>query len=557
MGARASLFFASVSVFVAALGVRLLGIRLGLPYIHHWDEWVIVDSAHNMIVNGTDEPQRFMYGAPFIRLVALAARANAHWGFWRHQSPDVELRWVARVISAILSASGSSALLFLGSAVRRPASPMRIGVLAAIAYAFGWELVAHARYGVTDASIVALTAWSMAAGSWYAVRRQLVFGLASIFFAGLAFAFKPPGLTAIVIPVAYLVCFPYFTRRRSAFFDRALLAAAIPLTFAIFAFLNPYYVTKWREALDDVLSAVDIYRTGATYPPSGWHRPGWPHFAFGLNTIAGHLLSNYAGVSYFLSAFALVGVATALRRGNGLVLIPCVYTLANLFTATWSTRLSASRTFLFGGLGMALCVGYGIDAVATWLAKRFGEIGSRWAISAASACVALPMLSLVLPTTINSIRAEFLSKDSRTRAFDWLAEHVQGRATVGISSYVLHGLGNGAEHWLGGGADIEADAARRPVALVDVESCADVARNKPQYVVTTSLRPSGDLSDTYPFAFGGCRGYHRVARFEDNPFECTFHPSCVSWDGRVVSILLERESPERSTAFSERTPRFR
>jgi hypothetical protein len=538
MGRRTSLVVAPLFAFVVALGIRLLGLRLGLPYVHHWDEWVIVGTAHNMILNGTDEPQRFMYGAPFIRLVALAARANAHLGLWRHQSADIELRWIARVVSAILSATGASALFYLGAVVQRPATTARIGVYAAIAYAFGWELVAHARYGMTDASVVALTVWSMAAGSWYVARRQLRYGLASILFAGLAFAFKPPGLTAIVIPVAYLVCFPYSSARHAILFDRSILAAAVPLTFAIFIFFNPYYVTKWHEALDDLLNVIDIYRTGTGYPPSGWHRPGWPHLTFGLDVIAGHLLSNYASVSYVLSAVALVGLVTALRRGNGIVLIPCAYTLVNLVTATWSTRLSASRTFLFGGVALTLCLGYGTDVLSVWLAKSPASRGARSAVSAA--CVAVPMLLLVLPTTVNSIRAQLLSRDSRTRAFDWIIKRVRRGAveTVGIPSYVFHGLGSGT------GVEVEADARRRPIALAGVENCADVERSRPKYVMTTSVRPSGDLSDAYPFAFEDCPGYRRVARFEDNPFECTFHGSCASWDGRVISILLERDAPD-------------
>src|SRR5579859_5129207 len=57
-----------------ALTLRLLGLRFGLPYFHHWDEVWVVENTKSMLRTLDAEPATYQYGAPISLISALLFR---------------------------------------------------------------------------------------------------------------------------------------------------------------------------------------------------------------------------------------------------------------------------------------------------------------------------------------------------------------------------------------------------------------------------------------------------------------------------------------------------
>jgi len=516
-------------VFTLALGVRLLGIRLGLPYFHHWDEKHIVLNADSMVKKGNDEPTSYMYGAPIFRIVTRAVRFNAKHEWWPVAVPAIEMRWVARVASAVISSTGAVALFFLGAVTKKPPHRLRVGICAALAYAFSWELAAHGRYGMTDASVAALTAWSAAFGVLYAARGRAIYALASVLVAGLAFAFKPPAMTAIALPLGYLVLFAPKRRGFWRVADRAILGSAIPIAIFVFIYFNPYYVSNWQTALSQFQASVAQYRTGEGIPEWGWHKPGLSHFRYGLWVITGHMQSNHVPLACLLSGISLVGLGRLIRRRDWVSLILPAYALMTTALSTYNTRLSDIRTFLIGGVAMALLFGHGVDTLAAWQGKLAQRVSIARPRLFEHGLTAAALLCAVVPTTIDSIRGQRLSKDSRIRAMEWIAKRGT-TSPVGISPSVFDY------------ADDARSAVSKYLNTVDIRSCQMATQIGPQYIVTASGREEVAKWPLvlHHFLFEACPGYVEVARFNENPYERTFWGGGETWDGRSNAVVLQR-----------------
>ena len=206
-----------LGLVLAALVIRFLGIRMGLPFFHHWDEDTVVGSAKHMLANGNDVPSNYFYGAPLMRLTAIGyGLARALNLLPLALTEDVALRWIARGLSTLIATSGVLAAYLAG---RWTFGRGRAALGSALLFAVAAELVWHARYGVTDASVTALTMWTLAATAAYLRRRSVAAGLLALTAAGVTFAFKVNGLVTAGIPVGALLLrspLRLFGRRRSA-----------------------------------------------------------------------------------------------------------------------------------------------------------------------------------------------------------------------------------------------------------------------------------------------------------------------------------------------------
>ncbi len=204
----------AVLVCIVALGValRLLGISFGLPFHHHWDEGWIADSAAGMLRRHDGIPGSYQYGEPLMRLTEVV------FGLLRwihHQGGDVTsvdaettVYLAARIATAVVSSTGIVAMYFAVRSSRRDVAGSGAAALgAALLYAVASELVLHSRYAVTDACLVALTAWTLAATAVYLTRRTVAWGIVSALAAGVTCAFKVPGIMTTSIPLfASLLC---------------------------------------------------------------------------------------------------------------------------------------------------------------------------------------------------------------------------------------------------------------------------------------------------------------------------------------------------------------
>src|SRR5260370_38334314 len=57
-----------------ALTLRVLGLRFGLPYFHHWDEGWVAENTSYILWTPDAQPKTYQYGAPLSLLSALLFR---------------------------------------------------------------------------------------------------------------------------------------------------------------------------------------------------------------------------------------------------------------------------------------------------------------------------------------------------------------------------------------------------------------------------------------------------------------------------------------------------
>jgi len=93
-----------------ALGLRLLGIRLGLPFFHHWDECWVVDSAKKMLQTEDWEPSTYQYGAPLSAIAAwIWVTISELWPKVHFYDPSdgITMRLIGRIVTAVISSAGA------------------------------------------------------------------------------------------------------------------------------------------------------------------------------------------------------------------------------------------------------------------------------------------------------------------------------------------------------------------------------------------------------------------------------------------------------------------
>lgn len=539
---RARLAALLAAIFALALALRLLGLRLGLPYIHHWDEGWVVDSARSMLEKGDDVPTSYQYGAPLSRLIVYGAP------LWQWLFPaagplpqdPVALRWIGRAASVAVCVTGVLPAYMAG---RRAAGAGRSaqwsGLCSALLYAVAWQLVLHARYAVTDAPMAALCTWSLGATAVYLESRRLRWALLGLLFAGLAFAFKLPGLPVCIIPISALV----FVRsraerasRRAA--ERALLVAAVPLVLAVFLAGNPHFIDRWAEALRDVTIRVRQMREGGF--PSVYIQPSRAaHLAVALRHLALTSVQPLAPLCAGVVAVALWGLArAAFVERRAIARIAGAFAVLMLLASALSSPVFLVRNYLMVAPG--LCVGFGAGAAELGRRLRqWAAAGSRGRKAAALALAGAALLALVGPPLADAAAAQALAEDARVRALRFIAERAgAGPIRVALTSSVI------GKNALGGYPQVLA-ALEQPslVLLQNLDSCAAARAAGAAYVVTASYRALHRI-DPYEeqWLFKDCEGYDAVAYFPVNTHE---HPLIVSptWDGRSSVRVLARRAP--------------
>ena len=532
---RATLVLAAVAaLFALGLIVRWLGLRLGLPYFHHWDEVWVTSSARSMLMRGDDVPTSYQYGAPLSRWIVLAVRAREALGLEPAIAPgdEIALRWTGRLIGAAVSASGTIAMFVAGRAAAasvRDTSPVRVGLCAAAGYAFAYELVTHARYAVTDASLVAFAAWSLAFTALWVERRSLVLGLLSVLFAGIGFSLKPTGLPLLMLPLSALVLVGPRPGSPRPVFHRLLLASAAPLFFACFLFFNPHYIDRWSDALRDVTVRIAQTRNGG-FPRFLLREPGLDHLGSALWGLFGHTFSRYVPVACLLASVACAGVFVALRARSVVMLVAVLHAGATVLAIAWPNKTFLLRNYLVAVPCLCLAAGFALDRMAAWTRARSA---SRLAEAA------VPVLVLgaaAIATIHDAARAQALAVDARFRALAWIeARGHQIPVRVALTPSVA-----GAKA-LGGSLPLSMFARPGIEIAGEVGSCGAVGAQAPDYVIVASNRGGEGTWSPYRelWDLTACPGYEQRAAFEASPYEHTYWVT-ETWDGRASAVILGR-----------------
>lgn len=401
---------ALAAVLVLAFFARGLHTRMGLPYLHHWDEPAIGHKALDILRTGDYNPHFFQYPSLLIYLHAgvdvlhyfhlvsqpedeagaLASLAEIETGPandpWFVSHPSF-YQW-NRTLTALFGTVAIALVFFLarrlwfawstGDATEARAGPAAdlAGLLAAGALATLAFHIRHSAFLTTDAPAVTLALAAVFLSVRFAQdRRPRDLALAAL-LAGFAASTKYNlGTTALVPFVALLGVWASRLRTRSpeespAGYHPVLWAAVLGLPTVGFLAGTPYALLDLRAFLDDAGYEIHHYLVQG-HPP--WTvEPGGPHLVADLG-----LLVTYAGWPLLLPA--LVGLAVALRRKAGwlALLLPV---LQLFLTARTSVLFHRNLLILYPFVAVAF--GLGVLAAMQGLDRLLRTRKLRWRLAA-------------------------------------------------------------------------------------------------------------------------------------------------------------------------------
>lgn len=302
---------------------------------------------------------------------------------------------------------------------------------------------------------------------------------------------------------------------------------------ACFVGLNPHFIDSWHQATLDLAQRMTQTRDGG-FSHCYVHEPGIDHLSHVLWSLFGHTLSRWVPLASLLGAASVAGVSWGILRRSKIVAIAAMHAALVITGLAFTVRTLVLRNYLTAVPVMCLGVGITVELAGVWVARQ------RWAGSGRkSLALYLPPLPLILlgvATGRDSIANQVLSRDARTRAIDWVADHANGRiTTVSLTPSVV----TPTEHLGSSAPQILQRAALHFVR--GSLTCNDLKRSRPDYVISASYRGPDVPAIAYDerWYFTQCEGYETVARFEANPYESTFwvYPT---WVGRVSAIVMAR-----------------
>jgi 4-amino-4-deoxy-L-arabinose transferase-like glycosyltransferase len=532
----------ALATVLLALVLRLLGIRLGLPFFHHWDEVWVADNAKKMAQTEDWEPSTYQYGAPLSAIAAwlfhMLSELVPKWHIY-DPGDGILMRRLCRLVTAVISSSGAAGVYVAahGAAFGDRAGRIR-GVYAAVLYATAAELVSHGRYGVTDADLVALVAWSLAACTLFLRSGSLLWAAATVALAGCAFAFKVTAITALAIPAIALTLRPVtIPRLPEPAAARIVALVALPSAFGLFLLLNPHVIIHWHRALGNI-QARALQTIEGGFPLFLLRTPGWDHVESVLSGIVLMAFHRWTAPAVVAAVCAFAGLARALQARSGVCVVGAVQATVAILVIALTSRAYLFRNYLVAL--PVLCIGFGfaMEALtARW--EKWANLRSRGLVARVPWLpVGFALVYVVVPAW-QAVRTQQLSSDARMRAVDWIAAAAQAgghEVSVACTPAILS-QGTFTQDYLRGWL-------KRPgIAFApDVKDAAEARRSHADYlVVVSSPDEAGDWGDMWPFR--EIPGYRVAATFEANPYEHRFDITST-WAGRFNVIVLERPGAE-------------
>ena len=212
---------ALAAITLVGLGLRLVGIDFGRPYVYHPDEFLIAKPAMSMVASGGWDPHIYLYPSALmyaekVVVVGVHALTGATLddaisvGYADYEALPEQFPYflAGRVLVAIL---GSLTVLVVFAAGRMIAGPIA-GLVAALVISVAPLTVVQSHYLTTDIPAALLVAVSIAiAIRWPDSSRGLVLaGLA----AGLAASTKYNAILVLIVPITLALSARWPARRR-------------------------------------------------------------------------------------------------------------------------------------------------------------------------------------------------------------------------------------------------------------------------------------------------------------------------------------------------------
>jgi hypothetical protein len=381
-------------ILLVAAGLRLWGIRHGLPYAYNLDERAHFVPHAVAMTRGDLDPGYFINPPAFTYLLAV-------WFRVLHPGGDVQrlfgddpgsLFLAARVLTAALGVATVAATFAAG----RAWFDRRVGLVAAAVLAVAFLPVFYSRLGLNDGPAMlpcALGLWAAAAVFKGGGRRAFAAGGACV---GLAAATKYSDGVIVVALVAAALAAPGVPKRRAL----AGLALAAGVAIAAVIVTNPYAFADWGTFTND-LDRQRKFASGKALLGQV-ERNGWIYYA--------RSLSWALGVAPALFAVA-GGAVLVLKRRREAWVFGALVILFWLYMG--SQHRFYARWILPVYPALAVLAGYAAMQV------RVRRLPAALTVGLATAVLLVPAL---IPTLRNA-RVQ-TREDSLSQTRDWLVAHV-------------------------------------------------------------------------------------------------------------------------------------
>jgi 4-amino-4-deoxy-L-arabinose transferase-like glycosyltransferase len=410
-----------LAVLLLSLGLRWWGSDFGLPAYtrYHPDEHALVERAAKILWTGEWDLQRFNYPPFYGYLQAGAYAAYFLWGAaqgtWEQimPFPIPQYYHVGRLLTGLVGMATVLVVYLLGRQVRG----QRAGLLAAALLGSCYLHVVHSHYATFDVMVAFLVALTALFSDLILTRGEAKWYLLAGLCAGLAGATKYNGALVVMLPLlAHVLGAPWG--------EWGWLSGRLALV--VGAFLlgffggNPFALGSMPDFLNGLALVLNHY---------GKEQPGFE----GLGNWRWYLkvfLTSPDAPLVVAGTMGLVGLVWRdWRKGLLLIAFPVVYYLMlSRFVVRFERNMVPLLPFLAVGAGWLL------DAVAGWLAQRFGR-GTGWASALAAAGA---VLILALPVTAAVLFDAAISRtDYRELAGQWVEENVAGGSKIAIEHYSI------------------------------------------------------------------------------------------------------------------------
>ncbi len=271
---------ALVGILALALGLRVWGLRFGLPYFEHPDEWAVADEALRMLRTGEYTPFSYTYPTLYTYMQVGVATFHFLWGagagLYRTPADIDPVRFYvwARALTALLG-TGAVALTFLAG---RYLYGRTAGLLAAALIAVMPAVAGDAHYVTTDTPAMFFTLLAFLAivrlgvapehdGGRETLRSTLALAFVAGFGVGIATATKWNAGALVIALLAAIVLAAYrrmSDARRSTFNLQPstlnLLLAALAGILLGFTLGVPFWLRDLPRILTDLAGIIRHYR---------------------------------------------------------------------------------------------------------------------------------------------------------------------------------------------------------------------------------------------------------------------------------------------------------
>ncbi|NYJ01965.1 hypothetical protein HNR19_002663 [Nocardioides thalensis] len=404
-----------LGLVVAALVLRLVGLRHGLPFAYNPDEGLhfvprAIDAAGGDLEPGYyDNPSALTY-----LLAAVFVVVDAGWsgdlvsGFDADPAPAFT---VARAVVAVLGTALVPLVFWAGRRFFDEAS----GLFAAAFVTFAFLPVFYSHQAVNDVpTLVPLTVALVGcllildSGRWW----TYVLAGAAVGLAGATKYLAAPMALVVALAVVLRVV------RRDERPQRALLllVGAGAACVGVLLLVNPYLVLDFATAREQLTGQSSLAATAKLGQDAG----GWTYYpatlpwAFGVAPLA----------------LAVIGAVVAVRRHPARAALLLLFPLV-LYVYMSSQDRFFARWFLPAYPALAVLAGYGAARVMTWWRER---------TSKRAALLAIPVVTVIAlgQPVVDAVRSDAVltRTDTRTQAREWITTHVTGARRIVVEPSV-------------------------------------------------------------------------------------------------------------------------